>query len=358
MPITLEDVRGAKAMSGDQKAPSLTSRYAKQFMFGGIGSAGQGRILRSHVTVVGLGALGTVIAEQLARAGVGHLRLIDRDFVELSNLQRQTLFQEQDARERLPKAVAAATRLQSINSEIEIKPVIADVTPRNVEQLLAGSDVVLDGTDNLETRFLINDVCIKLNIPWVYGGALGAMGSTMTIVPGRTACLRCLIDHAPPPGVMASCDTEGVLAAVTGVVASVECAEALKLLTGHTPQGGLLNIDVWERDFREVEVERRRDCPACVAHQFEYLNGDRIAWTTVLCGRNSVQIVPPEEHEIDLPELQRRLASVGVVSYNGFLLSLLVQDREIVLFPTGRAIIRGTTDEAEARTIYARYIGT
>lgn len=335
----------------------LTSRYAKQILFGGIGPAGQERIAQSSVTIVGLGALGTVMAEQLGRAGVGHLRLIDRDFVELSNLQRQTLFQEQDAHERLPKAVAAANRLRSINSEIKVEPVIADMTPRNVEELLAGSHVILDGTDNLETRFLLNDACIKLGLPWVYGGALGSTGSTMTIVPGMTPCLRCLIDHAPPPGAMASCDTEGVLAAVTGVVASIESAEALKLLTGHTPRSSLLNVDVWERDFRELEVERRPNCPACVAHQFDYLEGERTAWTTVLCGRNSVQIVPPEEHDIDLLGLQRRLATIGVVSYNGFLLSLQVQDREIVLFPTGRAIIRGTTDEAEARTLYARYVG-
>ena len=345
-------------MSDNQQGQALTSRYAKQILFSGVGAAGQERLLRSRVTVVGLGALGTVIADQLSRAGVGHLRLIDRDYVELSNLQRQVLYDEQDARERLPKAIAAASKLRAINSEIEIEPLIADVTPRNVEQLLVGSDLVLDGTDNLETRFLLNDVCIKLDLPWVYGGALGATGSTMTIVPGLTPCFRCVIDHAPPPGVMASCDTEGVLGAITGTIAAIESAEAIRLLTGHAPRGSLLNIDLWERDFQEVEVERRPDCPACGAHRFEYLEGERVAWTTVLCGRNSVQIVPPDECEIDLSDLQRRLAAVGTVTYNGFLLSVQLQDREIVLFPTGRAIIRGTTDEAEARSLYARYIGS
>jgi len=333
-------------------------RYAKQVLFKPIGPEGQERISRARVVVVGLGALGTVIANNLCRAGVGHLCLIDRDFVELGNLQRQVLFDEQDARERLPKAIAAAAKLRAINSEIEVEPLIADVTPRNVEQLLAGCDLVLDGTDNLETRFLLNDVCIKLNLSWVYGGASGAAGSTMTIVPGKTPCLRCVINHAPPPGTMPSCDTEGVLGAITGIIASMESAEALKLLTGHAPGGSLLIIDLWEREFHDVKVERRPDCPACGARQFDYLNGERVAWTTVLCGRNSVQIIPPDENEIALPDLQRRLASVGTVSYNGYLLSLQVEDREIVLFPTGRAVIRGTTDEAEARTLYARYIGS
>lgn len=345
-------------MSGVIQSQYLEGRYAKQILFKPIGLEGQEKISKAKVVIIGLGALGTVIANNLCRAGVGHLRLIDRDFVELGNLQRQTLFDEQDARERLPKVIAAAAKLRTINSEIEIEPLIVDVTPRNVERLLAGCDLVLDGTDNLETRFLLNDACLKLNLPWVYGGALGAAGSTMTIVPGKTPCLRCVIDHAPPPGMILSCDTEGVLGAITGTIASIESAEALKLLTGHAPRGSLLNIDLWEGDFREVEVERRPDCPACGARQFEYLNGQRIAWTTVLCGRNSVQIVPPEENEIALPDLQQRLASVGAVSYNGYLLSLQVEDREIVLFPTGRAIIRGTTDEAEARTLYARYIGS
>ncbi len=345
-------------MTDNRQTQPLTSRYARQILFGGIGPAGQERILRSHVTVVGLGALGTVIANLLGRAGVGHLRLIDRDFVDLSNLQRQVLFDEQDAEERLPKVIAAAARLRAINSEIKVEPVIADVTPRNVEQLLAGSDLVLDGTDNFETRFLLNDVCIKLDLPWVYGGALGATGSTMTIVPGQTPCFRCVVDPAPPPGVMASCETEGVLGAITGTIAAIESVEALRLLTGHAPRGSLLNIDLWERDFYEAKVERRPDCPACGAHRFEYLEGERVAWTTVLCGRNSVQIVPPDEREIALPDLQRRLAAVGAVTYNGFLLSVQVQDREIIVFPTGRAIIRGTTDEAEARSLYARYVGS
>jgi adenylyltransferase/sulfurtransferase len=336
---------------------TVTGRYAKQVLFHGIGSEGQQRLSQSRVALVGLGALGTVIADQLARAGVGYLRLIDRDFVELSNLQRQMLYTEREAELRLPKAIAAADALRAANSEITLDPRVEDVTPRNVEELLAGVDLVLDGTDNLETRFLLNDVCVKTKTPWIYGGALGSMGTTMTIVPGETACLRCLIESAPPPGSMPSCDTEGVLAMATGVVASIESVEALRLLTGHAPRHAILCLDVWERDYRDAEIERRPDCPVCAGRQFDYLEGDRASWTTVLCGRNSVQIVPPGEVEIGLEELRRRLAPVAQVSFNGFLLSVTVDGYEIVVFPTGRAIIRGTTDESEARTLYARYVG-
>jgi adenylyltransferase/sulfurtransferase len=289
---------------------------------------------------------------------VGHLVLVDRDFVELSNLQRQSLFDEEDARQRLPKAIAAARKLARVNSEIEIAPLIADVTPRNVEELIAGANLVMDATDNLETRLLLNDACLKAGIPWIYGGAVGSSGIVMSIVPGETPCLRCLIDEPPPPGVLPSCDTVGVLNATTATVASIQTAEALKLLTGHAPAAGVLYLDVWEGTFDRMPLERRPDCPACVRRNFEYLAGARTAWTTVLCGRNAVQIVPPDERGISLEELAGRLANVGRVTYNGFLLSLEVDGRELVIFPTGRAIIKGTTDEAEARTLYARYIGT
>ena len=333
-------------------------RYAKQILFHPIGPDGQAMISGSRVTVIGLGALGTVISSHMCRAGAGFLKVVDRDFVELSNLQRQFLFDEQDAEQRLPKAIAASQKLRAINSEVAIEPLIADVTPDNVEEIIAGSDVVLDGTDNLETRLLINDACVKAGIPWVYGGALGAIGMTMTVVPHKTACLRCLINQAPAPGTMPSCDTEGVLSMASAIVASAQSAEALKLLVGLEPKGGILHIDVWERDYSLFEFERRDDCPACGAGVYDYLNGSNISWTTVLCGRNAVQIVPANEQELALDELERRLAKVGRVSFNGFLLSFETEGREIVLFPTGRAIIRGTTDEAEARTLYARYIGT
>ncbi|MFO7917789.1 MAG: ThiF family adenylyltransferase [Anaerolineae bacterium] len=334
-----------------------TGRYAKQILFHGVGEEGQDRIGRSRVTVVGLGALGTVIASNLCRAGVGHLRLVDRDFVELSNLQRQILFDEEDADRRMPKAAAAAEKLCAINSEIEIEPLIVDVSAGNVEKIIGGSTLVMDGTDNLETRFLLNDACVKNDLPWIYGAALGATGNVMTIVPGETPCLRCLMEEAPAPGTMPSCDTEGVLAALTGVVASVECAEALKLLVGRCPSSALLCIDVWDRDFYDITVERREDCPACAQGEYAYLSGARTSWATALCGRDAVQIVPPTEQEISLEGLRQRLSRIGSVSYNGFLLSFETDDRELVIFPTGRAIIRGTTDETEARSLYTRYVG-
>jgi molybdopterin-synthase adenylyltransferase len=337
---------------------NVYGRYSKQVLFRSIGLEGQARIASSSVAVVGVGALGTVIAGQLARAGVGRLKLIDRDFVELSNLQRQTLFDEEDARRRLPKAVAAAEKLRAINSEIVVEPHIVDVTANNIEEVLAGCQLVLDGTDNLETRFLINDACVKAGIPWVYGGALGAAGMSMTVVPGKTPCLRCFIGEAPAPGTMPSCDTEGVLAAVTGVVASIECAESLRLLVGLEPKQSIVFVDVWEREYSEFRIERRPDCPACGEGRYEYLAGQRTAWTTVLCGRNAVQIVPPDEWHLSLDDLQARLSRVGRVTNNGFLLSVEVEGCEMVLFPNGRAIIKGTADEAQARTLYARYVGT
>jgi molybdopterin-synthase adenylyltransferase len=341
----------------EMTAPVVTGRYAKQILFRDIGVEGQARIAQSRVAVMGLGALGTVIATQLVRAGVGYLRLIDRDFVELGNLQRQVLFTEQDAAERQPKVMAAAQALAAVNGETTIDARLEDVTAANVEELLSGVDLVVDGTDNLEVRFLVNDTCVKAGIPWIYGGALGSRGSTMTIVPGDTACLRCLIDTPPPPGTLRSCDTDGVLAMTTGVIASLESAEALRVLTGKAPRRTLVNLDVWDLDLQHVVVDRREDCPTCVERRFDYLEGEQVSWTTVLCGRNSVQIVPPGEVEIPLETLGRRLAQVAEVSYNGFLLSVIAGDHEVVIFPTGRAIVRGTTDESVARTLYARYVG-
>lgn len=335
----------------------IESRYAKQILFQEIGPGGQEKISRSTVAVIGIGALGTVIGSQLCRAGVGHLRLVDRDFVELSNLQRQILFDEKDAQSRLPKAAAAAQKLRAVNSEITIEEVVADVTARNAEQLISGADVILDGTDNLETRFLINDAALKMKKPWIYGGALGSHGMTMTVIPGQGACLRCLIPEAPQPGTMPSCDTDGVLSAATGVVASLQCAEALKILTGNEPRRTLVHIDVWRGDFMELLVQPRPECRACGKGEYEYLAGSLTTWTTVLCGRNAVQIVPPQEQRISLKELEERLARVGRTSFNGFLLAFEAEGRDLTLFPTGRAIIRGTTDEAEARTFYSKYVG-
>ncbi len=340
-----------------QSPPASNERYDKQVLFRGIGPEGQRALGDATVAIMGLGALGTVIADTLCRAGVGTLRLIDRDFVELSNLQRQTLFTEADAQERLPKVVAAARRLAEINSTITIEPLIRDLHAGNALEILQGADLVLDGTDNLETRLLVNDACLELGIPWVYGAALGAQGNAMTIIPGETPCLRCLIADVPPPGVMPTCDSEGVLAPLTGIIGSWEAAEALRLLTGQPPRQGVLLADVWHGDMRIVELDRRADCPAC-GGTYDYLTGERTTFTTSMCGRNAVQISPAEERQISLDVLETRLARAGDVANNGFLLTFAVDETELIVFPTGRAIVKGTTDEAVARSLYARYVGT
>lgn len=334
------------------------NRYAKQILFRPIGLEGQKKISSSKVTIIGLGALGTVSSSHLCRAGVGKLRLVDRDFVEISNLQRQLLFDEKDAEKRMPKVVAAAEKLRLTNSNLEIEEHVADVGSRNIEKLIEGSDLVIDGTDNLETRFIINDACLKHKIPWIYTAALGSMGMLFTIIPDHSPCLRCHIDQLPPAGVIPSCDTEGVLSMTTATAASLQCAEALRLLTGHQPTEGMLYFDVWDREFNNFEFQKRADCPACALGSYEFLTGEAVSWTTVLCGRDAVQITPPLDTKIDLQLLAKRPKKAGSVSFNGFLLSLQTEKHEIVLFPNGRAIVRGTTDEAEARNYYARYIGT
>lgn len=336
----------------------INTRYAKQVLFRPIGQKGQAAIAAGKVTVIGLGALGTVSSNQLCRAGVGFLKLVDRDYVEYSNLQRQILYDEKDAQALIPKTVAAAAKLSAANSEINIEPLVADISPRNIEPIIAGSSLVVDATDNIETRLLINDACIKNKIPWIYGAVLGSIGMTMSIVPGVTPCLRCHIDDLPAPGSIPSCDTEGVLSMATGTVASLQSAEALKLLIGLEPTPGMLYLDVWNRDFETLGINKRDDCPACGKNEFDFLNEESYSFTTTLCGRNAVQISPPVDREINLEKLSGRLKTAGEVSYNGYLLNLRVDNFEIVLFPNGRAIIHGTDDEAVARTIFARYIGT
>ncbi len=334
------------------------NRYEKQILFRSIGEKGQAMLDNSRVTIIGLGALGTVSSNHLCRSGVGSLRLVDRDFVEISNLQRQQLFDENDAARHMPKAITAAEKLKVVNSEIKIEPFVADISPRNIEEMIKNSHLVLDGTDNLETRFLINDACLKLDIPWIYAAVLGSFGMLMTIVPRKTPCLRCHLDHAPPPGTIPSCDTEGVLSMTTGTIASLQSAEALRLLIGMEPSAGLTYIDVWQREFETFELERDLNCPACSDGRYDYLNGSNVSWVTSLCGRNAVQIVPAGEQLLNLEKLEKRLVNVGKTSFNGFLLSFQTAEHEIVLFPNGRAIIRGTTDESIARNLYARYIGT
>jgi adenylyltransferase/sulfurtransferase len=338
-------------------------RYARQTIFPGIGEAGQRRLLAARVVVLGCGATGSVIANTLARAGVGSLCLVDRDFVERNNLQRQVLYEEADVEARLPKAVAARTALARVNSEIAIEAIVTDVHAGNVEELIAGADLVMDGTDNFETRYVLNDACVKHGHPWVYTGAVASFGMTFLIRPGETACLRCIFPEPPPAGTSATCDTAGVLGPAVTAAASFSCTEALKYLAGagHALHGSMVHVDVWDLSFHALSVPRRSEdppCPCCVERRFPYLSSAELALTTLLCGRNAVQITPARPHALDLPRLAERLAAVGTVTLNPYLLRLSVDGHEITLFGDARAIIQGTTDEAAARTLYARYVGT
>ncbi|UCC65842.1 MAG: ThiF family adenylyltransferase [Anaerolineae bacterium] len=324
-----------------------------------MGEAGQRALLDASVTLVGCGALGTALANLVVRAGVGRLVIADRDFVELNNLQRQTLFDETHVARNLPKAIAAAERLRAINSDVEIVPHVIDVNPSNVESLVAGADLVLDGTDNFEVRYLVNDACVKLGVPWVYAAVIGSSGKTATIVPGQTACLRCLFPDVPAPGTVPTCETAGILGPVVLVIAAIAAAEGIKLLTSQgTLNRGLIAVDVWDHTYESFEsAGRRPNCPACSLSQFEYLNAEIGSRTTTLCGRNAVQIGVPGAGPLDLTEMAERLGAVGQVSVNEYLLLLKVDDYEITLFPDARAIIKGTGDEAVARTLYSKYVG-
>ncbi|HUY88376.1 MAG TPA: ThiF family adenylyltransferase [Pirellulales bacterium] len=338
-------------------------RYSRQIRYPAIGEEGQRRLLASRALVCGCGALGSVLANTLARSGVGKLRIVDRDFVETSNLQRQVLFDEDDVAAQLPKAVAAANKLRRINSTIEIEPIVADVDHANVMSLLDGVDVLVDGTDNFETRFLLNDAAVKLGVPWVYGGCIGAGGQTMTILPGETPCLRCLVQEAPPPGAMETCDTAGILSPIINVIASIQAMEAIKILSGHREaiQRSLLVFDLWENRVLPMKAGSLRDagdCPTCCRREFPWLSGERGSHTAVLCGRNAVQLIQPGGVQLSLESLAEKLAGVGRVTRNPFLLRLAVDDYLLTVFPDGRAIIGGTDDIPTARTIYAKYVGS
>jgi adenylyltransferase/sulfurtransferase len=336
-------------------------KYSRQILFAELGEAGQEKLLASSAVLVGCGALGTVVANLLIRSGVGRVRIIDRDFVESSNLQRQTLFEESDANQSLPKAVAAERRLRAINSGPQIEGIVADLTPQNASDLLAGFQLILDGTDNFETRLLVNDAAASLNIPWIYAAAVGSYGLTMTIRPAETACLACLLEGeegAKVFGAEATCDTAGILNAAVGVVASIEAAEAMKLLA-EKPEalhGRLISYDVWSGKFQSLRVARNPHCRACGRREFVYLHGDVQPHVT-MCGRDSVQI-HERGRKLDLGDLGRRLAAASPeVRSNDFLLRFGVPPYEITVFADGRAIIKGTQDPSIARSLYARYIG-
>ncbi|HEX3148961.1 MAG TPA: ThiF family adenylyltransferase [Gemmataceae bacterium] len=341
-------------------------RYSRQTRVPGIGKAGQERIANSRVTVCGCGALGTVLANHLVRSGVGFVRIVDRDFVEVSNLQRQVLFDEADVTGNMPKAVAAANKLRAVNSAITIESVVADIDRTNILELCKDADVILDGTDNFEVRYTINDAAVKLGKPWIFGGAVGTEGQTMTIVPGETPCLRCVFEASPGPGDVGTCETAGVLGPAVAVVASYQAAEALKLLAGKKEaiNRELLTFDLWLNTSRRIKIARlleARNCPCCKQRKFEWLEGEHGTQTTSLCGRNAVQVSHRVSGRLGLEDLAKQLSVSGMVSFNKFLLKFQLKeagaDYEFTVFPDGRAIIKGTDDTDKARTLYAKYIG-
>jgi len=336
----------------------LNDRYSRQILFHGVGAQGQRRLAEARVAVVGCGATGSAVASLLARSGVGTIRIIDRDYVEPSNLQRQSLFDETDARESLPKAVAAARRMAAFNSQIVVEPKVADLTPENIEALLEGAELILDGTDNFETRYLVNDFAVKQRVPWIYAAAVAGYGVTLNVLPGTTACLACVFPEFPH-GTFETCETAGILNSAVNLVASLEATEAIKLLVGATEKvrRTLLSFDVWTNERAEVQAGKpRAGCRACGERDFVHLVGEGRPHIT-LCGRNSVQI--HERHRpVDFGELNERLQPHGVVRHNDFVLKFWHEPYEMTLFPDGRAIIKGTTDTGVARSLYARYVGS
>ncbi|AEG18025.1 NAD(P)H-binding protein [Methanobacterium paludis] len=338
----------------------MQSRYSRQIILQNIKEEGQKKLLSSSVAIVGCGALGTVVANNLARAGVGKISIIDRDFVELNNLQRQLLFDENDV--GAPKAVAAAEKINAINSEIEADPVVKDLNYSNVEELLKGFDLVLDGTDNIQTRMLVNDVCVKNGIPWIYTGAIGTSGMMMNILPGK-ACLRCLYPGVPKPGSLPTCDTMGVLNTATSIMGSMESTEAIKIILGEydgneKTSSTLVVYDAWNHSLDNILVKKNDKCKCCVEEDFDYLISDEREIITSLCGRNAVQITPADPKELSLKNLADNLEKLGSVKCTDFIMLFKTDEIEISLFKDGRAIIKGTNDEKVARSIYARYIGT
>jgi molybdopterin-synthase adenylyltransferase len=337
---------------------SVQERYSRQILFREIGVEGQARLSSSRVAIVGCGATGSALAALLSRAGVGFLRIIDRDYVELSNLQRQTLFEESDAAESLPKAVAARRQIAAFNSDVQVDARVADLTPQNIVELLSGNHIVLDGTDNFETRYLINDFAVRESLPWIYTAAVGSYGVTMNVLPGETACLQCIFPESPT-GMIETCDTSGILNSAVNLMASISATETIKMLVGAKAKlrGTLLSFDVWSNDHAEVSATRPREgCRCCGERQFVHLAGEGRPHIT-LCGRNSVQI-HERQRPVNFDLLQQRLAVHGTVRHNEFVLKFWRDPYELTLFPDGRAIIKGTTDAAVARSLYARFVGS
>lgn len=349
------------------------ARYHRQMLLPGFGEDGQRKLLDATALVLGCGALGTVAANMLARAGVGHLIIIDRDFIELTNLQRQVLFDEQDVADGIPKAEAAKRKLASINSQVEVTAIVDDINYQNIERFADGADIFIDGLDNFETRYLANDLAVKKGTPYMYGGAVGTVGMAYAILPNAddskaTPCLRCLFDQAPPPGSAATCDTVGVIGPAVSIIANFQVNEALKVLTGNLDRvnPAMLNIDLWTNEFMQLKVARAKeegDCPCCRHRQFEYLDGKAGSSSTALCGRDAVQLTHKQQADrIDLGEIAAQLRQHGAVKTNEFMLRAHITENEkayeLTLFSDGRAIVKGTGEPSVARSVYAKYVGS
>jgi len=330
-------------------------RYRRQTVLPEIGTKGQRALREAHAAVVGLGALGSISSDLLVRAGVGHVRLVDRDVVEVVNLQRQTLYSEADVDK--PKAEAAAERLRRVNSDVRIEAVPRDVHSATAKDVLNGADIVLDGTDNLETRFLLNEAAIDLGIPFVYGGAIATYGMVFSIRTPETACFRCFNPNTPAPGSLPTCETAGIFNALSAQVGAIQAGEALRMLVGHPPSGDLLIIDGWSPEIQKIHLTRRSDCPVCVHGVREYLGVGRTQVLASLCGSDTISLDPIHGGTIDLDGLRVRLESLGTARRAGGVLVADVEGRRLTVFPDGRALIRGVKDETEARAVYAKYVG-
>jgi molybdopterin/thiamine biosynthesis adenylyltransferase len=337
-------------------------RYSRQILFQHIGLEHQKELIDSYAVVIGCGALGSVSSSYLVRAGIGHIRIIDRDFIEESNLQRQILFDENDIKHSLPKAIAAQKKLQWINSKINIEGIVADLNYANAEDLTRGADIILDGSDNFETRFLINDICVKNSIPWIYGACIGSKGLTMNIIPLQTPCLRCVFESLPQMGTFPTCDTAGVIGPIASIIASIQVTEAFKILTRDfkSLNKSLLEIDVWDTKFKQLDIKDLRklnNCQTCKSHNYEFLYAKDGVITTLLCGKNAVQVMYRNVGKVNLEQLAQRLRSTVDVDYNDFMLKFKDNAFEFTVFPDGRAIIAGTNDSSIAKSLYSKYLG-
>ena len=338
-------------------------RYSRQHLFPFIGREGQAKLLNSRVAIVGMGALGTALANHMVRSGVGYIRIMDRDFVEFSNLQRQMLFDEEDAKQGKPKAIAAKEKMNAINSGVVVDAHVTDLTWKNAEELLTGVDLIIDGTDNFDVRYLVNDVAVKHGIPWIYGGAVSSRGMTFTIIPEQTPCFRCIFPEAPAPGTAQTCDTAGVIGPIIQVVAAYQATEALKFLVGdHNHMStGLRNFELWQNDYSEINIKnaRNEECPTCGHHHFDYLDPqDKSEKVVSLCGRDTIQITPGTDVKIDLKRLASNLDSVGRVEETPFLLRFYIEDYKMTIFPDGRTLVQGTDDLIVAKNLFTKYIGS